>query len=121
MKNTFGNNIAVTLFGESHGEAIGCVLDGIAPGIRIDYELIERSMNQRRAVGAISTPRKEADEVMLLSGVKEGYTEGTPICIMIKNSNKNSSAYDSISDTPRPSHADYSAECKYHEIGRAHV
>lgn len=114
MKNTIGNTVTVTLFGESHGEAIGCVLDGVAPGIKIDYELIGASMNQRRAVGAISTPRKEADEVEFLSGVKGGYTEGTPICLVIKNGNKNSSAYEKLESTPRPSHADYTAECKYH-------
>ena len=114
MKNTFGNNLTVTLFGESHGEAIGCVLDGIAPGIKIDYDLIRTSMNQRRAVGDLSTPRQEDDNVEIISGVKNGFSEGTPICILIKNTNVISKAYIPLEDTPRPSHADYTAECKYH-------
>ena len=114
MKNIFGNNITITLFGESHGEAIGCVLDGVAPGIAIDTKYIESEMLKRKARSDISTPRQEGDSVELLSGVKNGYTEGTPILILIRNENKKSSAYSSIEDTPRPSHADYSAECKYH-------
>ena len=114
MKNTFGNNITVTLFGESHGAAVGCVIDGLAPGIKIDREILLRSMNQRRAVGAISTARQEADEVQFLSGVKNGVTEGTPVCLVINNADKHSSAYSELENTPRPSHADYAAECKYH-------
>ena len=89
MKNSFGNNITITLFGESHGEAIGCVLDGVAPGIAVDRDYIASEMQKRRAKGGISTPRSEADEVEFLSGVKNGYTEGTPILILIKNTNKN--------------------------------
>ena len=114
MKNTFGNNLTITLFGESHGEAIGCVLDGIAPGIKIDYDLIRTSMNQRRAVENLSTPRQEEDKLEFLSGIKNGITEGTPICILIKNTDTSSKDYISLEDTPRPSHADYTAECKYH-------
>ncbi len=114
MKNTFGNNLTITLFGESHGEAIGCVLDGISPGVKVDMEYIKAAMIKRAQRGDLSTPRKEADEVMIISGVKDGYTEGTPICFLIKNENKHSSDYSSLENTPRPSHADYTAECKYH-------
>ena len=114
MKNTFGNNVSVTLFGESHGEAIGCVIDGIAPGIEIDVDYIKNCLFQRASRSDISTPRKEADEPIFLSGVKNGTTEGTPICVLIKNENKNSSSYTDYEFTPRPSHADLTAEYKYH-------
>ena len=114
MKNTFGNNLTVTLFGESHGAGIGCVIDGIAPGIKINEELLSLSLMQRSARGDISTPRHEADEVEFISGVKNGITEGTPICILIRNNSQISSAYSDIENTPRPSHADYTAEMKYH-------
>ena len=114
MKNTFGNNLTVTLFGESHGEALGCVIDGIAPGIEVDYEFINTCLAQRGARGDISTARKEPDEPIFLSGVKNGYTEGTPICILIKNKSKMPSAYTEYESTPRPSHADLTAEYKYH-------
>lgn len=114
MRNTFGNNLSVTLFGESHGEAIGCVIDGLASGIRIDTDYIDNCLLQRAARSDISTPRKESDKPIFLSGVKNGVTEGTPICILIKNENTNSSAYTDYEFTPRPSHADLSAEYKYH-------
>lgn len=114
MKNTFGNSITVTLFGESHGEAIGAVIDGIAPGIKIDCEYIKSKLAQRQSGSDISTPRKEADIPRFLSGIKNGYTEGTPIALIIENTDVKSSAYADISETPRPSHADYTAEMKYH-------
>ena len=85
MKNTFGNNISITLFGESHGEAIGCVLDGIAPGIEVDEDFIAAQMEKRKGINSISTPRRETDKVRILSGVFEGKTTGTPLCIIIKN------------------------------------
>ena len=114
MKNIYGNNITVTLFGESHGAAIGAVIDGIAPGIEVDYDLIEKSLLQRQGDADISTPRREGDKVEFLSGIKNGVTEGTPIALIIKNENKNSNAYSPYENTPRPSHADYAAEEKYH-------
>lgn len=114
MKNTFGNNLTVTLFGESHGEAIGCVIDGLAPGIKIDFDYTKKCLSQRAARSDLSTPRKEPDEPEFISGVKNGITEGTPICILIKNTNTNSSAYADYEFTPRPSHADLTAEYKYH-------
>ena len=113
MKNSFGNNISLTLFGESHGEAIGAVLDGIASGIRIDEEYIRARLDERRPTGKISTARRESDEYEILSGVFCGYTTGTPLTIIIRNKNTKSGDYSALRDTPRPSHADYAAEVKY--------
>ena len=117
MKNSFGNSITITLFGESHGEAIGTVIDGLASGIKIDYEFINRKMEQRRARSDISTPRVESDEVKIISGAMNGYTTGTPLCILIENNNVKSSDYSQLKDTPRPSHADYTASVKYARTG----
>ena len=114
MKNTFGSSITLTLFGESHGEYIGAVLDGLAPGILIEHEYIKEKLALRRPAGKISTARVEADEYIITSGVHEGYTTGTPLCILIPNTNKKSSDYKNLLVTPRPGHADYTAECKYH-------
>ncbi len=114
MKNTFGNSLTVTVFGESHGPGIGCIIDGISPGVKIDTDYIKHCLSQRQAIGAISTPRHEADEPEFISGIKNGCTEGTPICILIRNTNTKSEAYSKYENTPRPSHADFSAECKYH-------
>lgn len=113
MKNTFGNALTITLFGESHGPAIGAVLDGLAPGIKIDEEYIRGKLNQRRPVGKISTPRQEEDKVEFLSGVFNGYTTGTPLCLIIRNENVKSKDYDSVSRLARPSHADLTARYKY--------
>ena len=113
MKNTFGNNISITLFGESHGEYIGAVLDGVCAGIEIDREYIDREMNKRKPHGDISTKRHEKDEVEIVSGVFGGVTNGAPITILIKNTNTSSKDYSAFKDTPRPSHADYVAELKY--------
>ena len=113
MKNTFGTALTVTLFGESHGEAIGAVLDGISPGIKINDEYIRQKLEQRRPRGRISTSRSEADEYRIVSGVFDGYTTGAPLCILIPNSSQNSKDYSVLKATPRPSHADYTADCKY--------
>ena len=114
MKNTFGNEVTVTLFGESHGPAIGCVIDGLPSGFRIDEEQLKQDMDKRRAVGAISTGRHEADEVQFLSGVKDGVTEGTPLAILIANTNVRSKDYSALENLARPGHADYTAEMRYH-------
>lgn len=114
MKNTFGSSVAVTLFGESHGRAIGAVLDGLAPGIAVDEDYIRRKLRQRQAVGAVSTPRHEPDEVQILSGVFEGRSTGTPITFVIENKNVKSGDYDELRRIMRPGHADYTAYCKYH-------
>ncbi len=114
MKNSFGNSITVTLFGESHGDMIGAVLDGLAPGIKIDDEYINKKLAKRRPSGKIATSRVEADEYKIVSGMHAEYTTGTPLCLLIPNTNTKSSDYESLRTTPRPSHADFTAECKYH-------
>ena len=114
MKNTFGSSVSVTLFGESHGEYIGAVIDGFAPGIEIDREYISHMLTLRRPSGRISTPRRENDEYKIISGVLENVTTGTPITVLIPNENVKSGDYAQIKTVARPSHADYTAECKYH-------
>ena len=114
MKNTFGSQICVTIFGESHGPVVGAVIDGLTPGIKVDVEYIKKRMEERRPQGSISTARRERDIPQILSGVFKGYTTGTPLTLVIRNESAKSRDYESISDIPRPSHADYTAECKYH-------
>ncbi len=114
MKNTFGDSLSITLFGESHGEAIGAVLDGVAPGIQVDEEFIDKQLSLRRPQGRISTQRKEADKFRIVSGVKNGRACGTPICILIENSDTKSEDYSLFSALPRPSHADFTGREKYH-------
>lgn len=113
MRNTFGSSISVTLFGESHGQMNGAVLDGIAPGTQIDYEYIRRKLFLRSPHSDISTPRREKDEFSIVSGVRNGFAEGTPITILIPNSNTRSGDYAKTQFLARPGHADYTAECKY--------
>ena len=114
MKNTFGQSVAVTLFGESHGNAIGAILDGLAPGIEVNEAFIAKQMQLRRSVSSLSTARKEADEVRILSGVVNGHTTGTPIALMIENGDTRSKDYEAMTTVARPGHADYTAYCKYH-------
>ena len=114
MKNTFGQHIAVTLFGESHGPAIGAVLDGMCPGLPIDEENIRRMLSLRQPGGAISTARNEKDAFEILSGVVNGVTTGTPITLLIRNNDVKSGDYGEMAALMRPSHADYPAQCKYH-------
>ena len=114
MKNTIGQNVSVTLFGESHGQGIGAVIDGLAAGIDVDESFIEKQLDLRRPVGKISTPRVEKDNFKILSGVFEGKTTGTPICIVIPNENTKSKDYGEIRFKMRPSHADFTANEKYH-------
>lgn len=113
MKNTFGISVTVTLFGESHGAAIGAVIDGLAPGITVDTEFINRKLAFRRPSGAISTKRSEKDEYQIVSGVFNGKTTGTPIAVMIPNNDTKSKDYESTKSLARPGHADYTAYCKY--------
>ena len=112
MKNTYGKSLAVTIFGESHGEYVGAVIDGISPGIKIDGDYVKDKLSLRRPQGSISTARVEADNYKIISGIFDGYTTGTPLTILIPNENTDSRSYSK--DIPRPSHADYSAELKYH-------
>ena len=114
MKNSFGTQVSVTLFGESHGEAIGAVLDGLSPGVAVDREKIAFALDLRRPVGALGTARHEPDEVSILSGVYEGKTTGTPLCLVIANRDTKSRAYEKTRYLARPGHADYTAYMKYH-------
>ena len=114
MKNTFGNNITITLFGESHGPQIGAVVDGLAPGMDIDLDFIRKQLELRKPHGRISTARIEADEPKIVSGVFEGKTTGTPLCILFENSNTKSKDYAKTKDLMRPGHADFTATQKYH-------
>ena len=112
MKNTFGNSVSVTLFGESHGAAVGAVIDGLAPGIDVDTEFISAQLSRRRPSGKTDTPRRENDNFQILSGVFNSKTTGTPITIVIPNENTKSGDYNY--GVARPSHADYTAYMKYH-------
>lgn len=111
MKNTFGNAVSITLFGESHGPSVGCILDGLAPGLPVDEAYIAELLTRRRPSGVISTLRREADKFVIESGVFNGKTTGTPICIRIPNEDTRSDDYNRLA---RPGHADYTANCKYH-------
>lgn len=113
MKNTMGSALTVTLFGESHGPALGAVLDGISPGIKVDTKYINEKMNQRKPKGDISTKRQETDAVEILSGVFNGYTTGTPLSIIIRNEDAKSKDYDVMSQLARPSHGDLTGFYKY--------
>ncbi len=113
MKNTFGNSVTVTLAGESHGEAIVVTLDGLRPGIAVSEDDIAAKLALRRPSGSISTTRREVDEFRILSGVFEGRTTGTPLCILIPNTAKRSTDYEATRYLPRPGHADLTASMKY--------
>ncbi|WP_294413874.1 chorismate synthase [uncultured Ruminococcus sp.] len=114
MKNTFGSSVSITVFGESHGTAIGAVLDGLASGIEVNEEFIAQQMKLRQSVGALSTPRREGDKVRIVSGVFNGRTTGTPITFIIENEDTRSKDYGELAYKARPGHADYSAQMKYH-------
>jgi chorismate synthase len=114
MFNSFGNIFRLTTFGESHGSAIGGIIEGCPPGISLDMDFIRRELNRRKpGQSALTTPRKEADEVEFLSGLYEGKTTGTPIGFIIRNENHHPADYDEIKTTYRPSHADYTYQQKY--------
>ena len=112
MKNSFGNAINVTVFGESHGAGVGILVDGICPGLRVDEDFIAHQLTLRRPSGKISTGRREADEFVIRSGVFCGHTTGAPLCIFIPNTDTISRDY--TPELPRPSHADLTAHEKYH-------
>lgn len=114
MGNSFGKIFTITTFGESHGPAIGLVIDGCLPNIEVDFELLRKDL-QRRKPGQsnISTPRNESEEFEILSGVFEGKTLGTPISIIVRNKDVKSSDYNTLKDIFRPSHADYTYQTKY--------
>ncbi len=112
--NTFGNIFRLTTFGESHGEAIGGVVDGMPAGIDIDVDFIQAELNRRRpGQSKITTSRQEADQVELLSGVFEGKSTGCPIGFIVRNTNQHSQDYENMRNVFRPSHADYTYQQKY--------
>lgn len=113
MRNTIGNNLTLTIFGESHGEAIGAVLDGVTPGIKVDYDFIDKQLTKRRPNGKTDTARIEKDDYKIISGVFNGYTTGSPICMIIPNVDVKSKDYEELRGIARPSHADYVASVKY--------
>ncbi len=114
MKNVYGNALTLTLFGESHGPAIGAVLDGLSPGIPVDEAHIARELTRRRPQGQTATARVEQDPFAIESGVFNGFTTGTPLCIRIPNVAQHSGDYAELRDCARPGHSDYPAFRKYH-------
>ena len=114
MKNTFGSAVSLTIFGESHGPAVGAVLDGLAAGLPVDADFIAACMDRRRARGdGLSTSRTEPDRVEFLSGVVDGRTTGTPLTLVVQNTNTRSGDYAKTAALLRPGHADYTAWVKY--------
>ncbi|HBY65946.1 MAG TPA: chorismate synthase [Acholeplasmataceae bacterium] len=111
--NSYGTLFKVTLYGESHQEAIGAIVDGVPAGIKIDDELITSDLMKRQPGAVGTTPRKEKDEFKILSGVFNGFSTGSPIHIMIENQNIQSKDYEHLKNQPRPGHADFVAGVKY--------
>lgn len=113
MKNSIGNNITMTIFGESHGPCVGVTLDGLPSGFKIDLDFLYDDMEKRRAVGLISTQRHEEDHPEIVSGFFNGYTTGTPLTLLIANKDQHSKDYEKIKGRLRPGHADYTAFERY--------
>ena len=113
MGSSTGRLFVVTTFGESHGAAIGCVVDGCPPGIPIDLQAVQEELSRRRPGGRLASSRKEPDRVEVLSGIFEGRTLGTPIGLLIRNADADSRAYAPLANLYRPSHADYTYDAKY--------
>lgn len=118
--NTFGTNFSVTSFGESHGTALGCIIDGCPAGIELTKEMIQKALDRRRPGASVTgeasasvTARKEADKVEILSGVFEGRTTGTPIALEVRNSSQHSADYGNLDKSFRPGHADFTYDIKY--------
>lgn len=114
MRNTFGNIFTLTTFGESHGVAVGGIIDGMPAGITVDVDFVQAELNRRRpGQSRITTSRNEADKVEFLSGIFEGKTTGTPIAFEVRNTNQHSQDYENMRCLFRPSHADYTYHSKY--------
>lgn len=113
MSSSFGTKLKISIFGESHGEAIGVVIDGFPAGFKVDMESLFAFMKRRAPGGAYATPRKEADTPRFVSGLLNGVTCGAPICAIIENTNTRSGDYAELKCRPRPAHADYTAQIKY--------
>jgi len=114
MSSSFGRLFTVTTWGESHGPAVGVVVDGVPAGLPLDMELVQKDLDRRRpGQSSITTQRSEADTAVLLSGVFEGRTTGTPIAILAWNQDAKSKDYDALKDVFRPGHADFTYAQKY--------
>jgi len=112
--NTWGNKIRLSIFGESHGEAIGIVIDGLEAGTKLNLENINKFIDRRRAgKSSFTTSRKEKDEYRILSGYKDGHTTGAPLCVIFENTNTQSKDYENLKVLLRPNHADYPAAIKF--------
>ena len=112
--NSFGKKLTLTTFGESHGKALGCILDGVPAGLKIDEEFIQSELDRRKpGKNKLETSRKEYDKFEILSGTFEGVSTGTPIAMVIFNTNQKSKDYDSVKDLFRPGHADFTYFQKY--------
>ena len=111
--NTFGKIFRVSIFGESHGPAIGITIDGCPPGINLSIEDFSTDIERRKAGAAGTTPRKEEDKPVIISGVFNNFTTGTPLTIIFENNNTKSADYDAIKNTPRPGHADFVLNKKF--------
>ena len=115
MASEFGKRLRVSVFGQSHGKAIGVVMDGLPAGEQINPSELMRFLERRRPGGPLSTARREEDAPVFLSGVLEGRTCGSPLCAIIENRDVRSEDYEELADKPRPSHADYTAYIKWGE------
>ena len=114
MSSTYGENLKLSIFGQSHGPAIGMTLDGIPAGLPVDFESLQAFLDRRApGQGDFTTSRKETDKPEFLAGLLDGYTCGAPIAAVIHNHNTRSSDYDNLKNLPRPGHADYTAQIKY--------
>lgn len=111
--NTFGEHLRVTTFGESHGPAIGVVVDGVPPGLPLDLAAVQAELDRRRPGGPLASPRKEPDAVEVLSGLFEGRTLGTPLAMLIRNADADPAVYAPFKDIYRPSHADFTTDARY--------
>lgn len=111
--NTFGNKLKLSTFGESHGVAIGGVVDGLPSGVRFDMEFIQNELDKRRPGGKYATSRKESDKIEILSGIYDGFTTGCPVGFIIANTSQHSKDYENIKDLFRPGHADYTYFAKF--------
>jgi len=114
MSSEFGNRLKVSIFGQSHGSAIGCVVSGLPAGEEIDFEAFSAFMERRKGgKGKLTTARREADEPEFVSGIKDGKTCAFPLCAIIRNGDQHSQDYEALLDTPRPGHADFTARAKW--------
>ena len=114
MSSEFGKLLKVSVFGQSHGKAIGVLMDGLPAGEAIDLDALQTFLDRRRpGKSRLSTARKETDRPVFLSGLENGVTCGSPLCAIIENADQHSSDYSELADTPRPAHADYTAHVKW--------